>query len=69
MQKRRMAIAAFLLLLGAFVFMNTLDNPRLNAVHGSDRLRLIAVGFCWGVGFGILMSGRAFPGEDSRPQS
>ena len=63
MQKRRMAVAAFLLLLGAFVFMNTLDNPRLNAVHGSDRLRLIAVGFCWGVGFGILMARRAFPGD------
>lgn len=63
MQKRRMAVAAFLLLLGAFVFMNTLDNPRLNALHGVDRLRLIAVGFCWGVGFGILMARRPFLGD------
>jgi len=63
MHKRRIAVAAFLLLFGALVFINTLDNTRLNAVHGSDRLMLIAVGFCWGVGFGILMASRAFPAE------
>ena len=63
MDKRRVAVVALLLLMGAFVFMNTLDNPHYIGLHGADRLRLIAVGFCWGVGFGILMAGRAFPHE------
>jgi hypothetical protein len=58
-----MAIAGFLLLLGAFVLMNSLSNPRLSGIHGSDRLQLIAVGFCFGVGFGVLVGWRKFRGE------
>ena len=63
MSKSRMAIAGFLLLLGAFVLINSLSNPRLNAIHGSDRIKLIAVGLCFGVGFGVIVGGRRFRGE------
>jgi hypothetical protein len=38
-------------------FVNSLDNPRLAGLHGADILRLIAVGFCVGVAFGMFMAG------------
>lgn len=63
MSKRRLAVAAFLFLLGTFPLMNSLNNPRLSGMHGADRVQLIAVGFCFGVGFGILMGARKFPGD------
>jgi len=63
MSKRRLAVAVFLFLLGTFPLMNSLSNPRTQALHGSDRLQLIAVGFCFGVGFGALVGGRKFKGE------
>jgi hypothetical protein len=56
-------VAVFLFLLGTFPLMNSLSNPRTQALHGSDRLQLIAVGFCFGVGFGALVGGRKFKGE------
>jgi hypothetical protein len=61
MDKRRMSVSAFLLLFGALVLLNSLDNPRLNAIHGSDRLKLIASGLCIGVGFGVLIGARKHP--------
>jgi hypothetical protein len=63
MSKQRLAVAAFLFLFGTFPLLNSLSNPRLSGIHGSDRLQLIAVGFCFGLGFGILMGARKFPGE------
>jgi hypothetical protein len=63
MSKQRLAVAAFLFLFGAFALLNIIDKPRLAGMHGSDRLQLIACGFCFGVGFGILMGARKFPGE------
>jgi len=45
------------------VLMKSLDNPRMRMTHGADRLQLIAVGFCFGVGFGLLVGGRRFPSD------
>jgi hypothetical protein len=58
-----MAVAASLLLLGVLVVLNSLSNPRLNSIHGSDRVQLIAAGLCIGMGFGVLVGGRKFRGE------
>jgi len=63
MSKRRVAVAVFLFLFGTFPLMNSFNNPRLSVIHGADRLQLIAVGLCFGVGFGLLMGGRRFGGE------
>ena len=63
MKRRRWAMCAFLVLFGVLVLLNSLDNPRLSGLHGADRLKLIASGLCLGVGFGVLLGGRKFPGE------
>jgi hypothetical protein len=63
MKRRRWAVCAFLILFGLFVLLNSLNNPRLIGLHGADRLQLIASGLCLGVGFGVLLGGRKFPGE------
>ena len=62
-KKTRLSIFALLLLFGAFALFNSLNNPRVQGLHGSDVVRLIAVGLCFGVGFGLLVGGRRFPGE------
>lgn len=61
--KSRWAVCAFLVLFGVLVLLNSLDNPSLSGLHGADRLKLIASGLCLGVGFGVLLGGRKFPGE------
>jgi hypothetical protein len=63
MGKRRVITILFLMLFGLFPFMNSLSNPRTKGLHGADRLQLIASGLCFGVGLGILIGGRRFPGE------
>jgi len=62
-RKTRLSVFAFLLLFGVFALLNSLNNPRIQGLHGSDVVRLIAVGLCFGVGFGLLMGGRKFRGE------
>jgi hypothetical protein len=56
-------VFAFLLLFGTFALFNSLNNPRVHALHGSDIVRLMAAGLCFGMGFGVLLGGRKFPGE------
>lgn len=56
-------MCTFLVLLGVFVFLSTVGNPRVSGLHGADKLRLIASGFAFGVGFGVLVGGQKFPGE------
>lgn len=63
MSKRRVIRSLLLLMIGVFPLLNSLSNPRLAGLHGSDVVRLIASGFCFGVGFGLLFGGRRFPGE------
>ncbi len=57
-------------LLGAFVLLNSLDKPRIAALHVPDVLRLVASGI--GLGFGIagLMGMLNFPNsrnDQSKP--
>jgi hypothetical protein len=58
MNKRRSSriTGLFLVLFGVMPFLKSLDNPRLAAAHGADRLQLIAVGLCFGIG-GCLLAG------------
>ena len=45
----------FIAMLGVFALLNALGNPHFAAARGADFLQLIAVGFCFGVSFGMLM--------------
>ncbi len=63
MRKQRVFLVLFLLLFGLFTLLNSLSNPRIEGLHGSDIVRLMASGLCFGVGFGVLFGGRKFPGE------
>ncbi len=63
MSKRRLILFFFPLMFGLFPLLNSLRNPRLEGLHGSDILQLIASGLCFGFSFGILMGSRRFPGE------
>ena len=63
MGKRRVILSLFLLMFGLFPLLNSLSNPRLGGLHGSDFMQLIASGLCFGFGFGVLFGGRKFPGE------
>jgi hypothetical protein len=53
----------FLILFGFMPLLNSLSNPRLASAHGSDRVQLIAVGMCFGVGAFLLAGLVRFPGE------
>ena len=51
------------MLFGVLPLLNSLSNPRLAAAHGSDLLKLIAVGVCFGIGALMLAGLFRFPGE------
>ena len=61
--RRRLSVFAFLVMFGIFALLNGLNNPRLSGVHGSDIVKLVASGVCFGMGFGLLLVGRKFKGE------
>ena len=63
MNKRRFMAPLFLLLFGLFALVSALGEPRLAALHGSDIVRLVASGLCFGVAFGMLGAARRFPSE------
>ena len=48
-------------LLGAFVLLNSLDRPGVEALHGSDVIRLVASGMGLGIGLVGLMGMLKFP--------
>jgi hypothetical protein len=54
-RKRTMIVAIFMMSLSVFPFVNSLSNPRLASLHGSDYLRMIAVGLLLGVGGSLLV--------------
>lgn len=57
-RKKWMRFAPFVVLaMGIPPLLNSIDNPRLAGLRGSDILRLFAVGFCVGVAFGMFMAG------------
>ena len=55
--KRTVIIALVLIVLGTAPLINSLNNPRTAGLHGADRLQLFAVGWCYGIAFGVLLSG------------
>jgi hypothetical protein len=63
MNKRRVFVCLFLFVFGAMPLLNSISNPRTQALHGSDFMQLIAAGMCFGVGIGVLVAGGKFPGE------
>ncbi len=62
-RKRRVILFLLMLMFGLVPLLNSLGNPRLEGLHGSDFVQLIASGLCFGFGFGVLFGGRKFPGE------
>lgn len=52
-----------LALMGAMVLLNNLGKPRVEALHGSDILGLIACGMLLGIGFVGLMGRLRFGNE------
>lgn len=64
MRRRRTIAAVFLLMFGAFALLRMMGNPRLQALHGSDVLGLLASGFCIGAGLVLLLLRKVtFPGD------
>ena len=63
MSKRRVFLFLFLLLFALIALLNSLSNPRVAGLHGSDVMQLVAAGLCFGFGFGVLFGARRFPGE------
>jgi len=57
-------IGVFVFLLGFAPLINSLSNPRLAAAHGSDYIRLIAVGWCFGIGACLLAVSFGFFGKE-----
>jgi hypothetical protein len=62
-RKSNRITGVFVILFGVMPLLNSLSNPRLAAAHGSDRLQLIAVGMCFGIGAFLLAGLFRFPGE------
>lgn len=50
-----MYIAIVILMFGVFALLNSINNPRLKALNGSDILQLTAVGLCFGAGIALLI--------------
>ncbi len=63
MNKRRLGVSVFLVLFAMIPLMNSFSNPRISEMRLVDRLQLLSTGACLGLGIGILVGGRKFPGE------
>jgi len=65
MNKRKSSriTGVLLILFGFMPLLNSLNNPRLATAHGADRLQLIAVGMCFGIGVLLLAGLFRLPGE------
>jgi hypothetical protein len=55
-QRRIRTVGLFMLMLGVPPLLNALGNPRVQALHGTDVLGLIASGLVIGFGLGLLLS-------------
>lgn len=63
MRRRRIIASVFLLMFGAFALLRMIGNPRVQALHGSDVVGLIASGLCFGAGIALLLRKVAFRGD------
>jgi len=59
--RRRIFVFGFLLIFGLLGLSRSIDNPRVQTLHGSDVVQLMASGACFGVAFGLLWAGASFP--------
>ena len=57
MKKRSLFIGLCFALWGLLVLWNNLSKPRVEALHGSDIVGIMASGFCFGIAFMILLTG------------
>ena len=55
-RRARILKSLFIFMLGVPPLMNSLGNPRLQALHGVDVFRLFASGLSMGFGLGLLLS-------------
>lgn len=55
-RRSRIGFSLFMMMLGVIPLLNSLGNPRLQALHGSDFLRLLASGGLMGFGWCLLCS-------------
>jgi hypothetical protein len=62
-RRARIIVTLFMFMFGFFALVNALHNPRVQALHGSDVLGLIASGLCFGFGLALLLSKFMFRGE------
>ena len=60
MHRRRIIVGVFVLMFGLFPLLNAIGNPRVQTLHGSDVVALIAAGLCFGFGLGLLLSKAMF---------
>lgn len=68
MSKRRWFFPVFPAILGLPPLLNSLGNPRVQALRGPDVLRLIAVGMCFGVALALFFARLAMKPEKEQHQ-
>ena len=68
MKKSSRLTGLALMLMGAMALLNNLGKPRIEALHGSDVLGLVAAGMLLGIGFVGLM-GRLDFASSTKDQS
>ena len=52
-----------MLMFGLFPLLNAIGNPRVQTLHGSDVVVIIAAGLCFGLCLGLLLSKPMFRDE------
>ncbi len=62
-RRARITVGLFIFMFGLFPLLNAIDNPRVQTLHGSDVVGLIASGLCFGFGLGLLLCKLMFRGE------
>ena len=62
--KKNVLTALFPLLFGFMALMGSLSKPRVEALHGSDIVGLMAAGACFGIGFTALFGRLRMPNND-----
>jgi hypothetical protein len=63
MRKSRVSTAAFMLVFGLIPLLRILSTPRLENLHGSDVVQLLASGALFGIGITVLFRSFKFRGE------
>lgn len=56
-RKASIFLGLFVLVCSFPPFINSMDNPRVAMLHGSDVVRLLAAGSLFGFGLALLISG------------